>query len=322
MASRAALQVSISVLVMVCAVSLSLAQSAANTTRKQSDAGEHELLSRRYQAGEKLAYHMKGSNRGRIATTTYEADATGVVKKDAAGRFFEEYSWSSLSVNGKPVVLAAAAKDFRQNVSLDPGITPSVPNLSQVIPLIGPITDLLTLYSDLWLASRLGQLRSAGDHFYFASDTPNSWADGSYTVVGEDSIDFDLTLTEVNAAEHTATLVVRHVPPAKPQIKLPAAWMSASVAGTPNNWVQVQKTSEGKYAAEVGKETFDVELKVNLQDGKILSATLDNPVEVMARDCADAALSSCGEPVRYEIRRQIEVTLGRQIQVQPAPGKE
>jgi hypothetical protein len=57
----------------------------------------------------------------------------------------------------------------------------------------------------------------------------------------------------------------------------------------------------------VGKETFDVELKVSLDDGKILSATLDNPVEVLARECADAALSSCGEPVRYQIHRQVEI---------------
>jgi hypothetical protein len=33
-------------------------------------------------------------------------------------------------------------------------------------------------------------------------------------------------------------------------------------------------------------------------DGKILSATLDNPVQVMARDCADVA--SCGNSVRYQ----------------------
>jgi hypothetical protein len=251
---------------------------------------------------------MKGSNRGRFATTIYEATARGEVKNDAAGKFFEEYAWSNLIVNGKPAALSAAAKDFRQRVSLDPDVTPSVPNLSEVIPLIAPITDLLTFYSDLWLANRLQKLNRAGDRSYFARGTPNSWADGTYTVVGEDSIDFDLVLKEVDTASHTATLVVDQVPPAKPQIRLRAEWMRAPVADTPNNWVQVQKSADGKYSAEIGKETFDVELKVSLADGKIVSATLDNPVEVLARECADLALTSCGEPARYQIRRQIQIT--------------
>ena len=307
MASHVALRTTLSLLVVVCVVRLSLGHPNGSTASKSADVREGKLLSRRYEAGEKLGYHMKGSNRGRLATTNYEADARGEVKRDAAGKFFEEYAWSNLMVNGKPVAVSSAAKDFRQSVSLDPGVTPSVPNLSQVIALIGPITDLLTFYSDLWLANRLAELHRAGDHFYFARGTPNSWADGTYTVVGEDSIDFDLVLKEVDTASHLATLVVRHVPPAKPQIKLPAEWMRAPVAETPNNWVQVQKSANGKYSAEVGKETFDVELKVTLLDGEIVSATLDNPVEVLARECADVALSSCGEPLRYQIRRQIEL---------------
>jgi hypothetical protein len=66
------------------------------------------LLERHYQEGEKLTYHMKGSNRGRTSTTLYEADATGVVKKNAAGKFVEEYAWSNLVANGAPVTLSPA----------------------------------------------------------------------------------------------------------------------------------------------------------------------------------------------------------------------
>jgi hypothetical protein len=287
---------------------LSAAQFSASQAPAAQTPGNHSLLNRPYQIGEKLVYHMKATNRGRTGTTAYEADASAVVKKDAGGNFVEEYAWSNFVVNDKPVELSAAARDFRQPLSLDPGSVPSVPNLSQVIPLVGPITDLLTFYSDLWLADRLGTLNHAGDHFYFARGTPTSWADGAYTLIGEDSVDFDLTLADVDTAGHTATLAVRHVPPAKPQIKLPAAWMHAPVGDTPNNWVQVAKTPDGKYSGQIGKETFDVELKVSLVDGRILSATLDNPVEVLERECTDLALTNCGDPVRYQIRRQIEIT--------------
>jgi hypothetical protein len=173
---------------------------------------------------------MKGSNRGRTGTTVYEADATGVVKKNPAGKFVEEYAWSNLVVNGAPVALSPAAAAFRQQVSLDDFM--GVPDLSQVVPLIGPITDTLTFYLDLLLATRQGSLAKPGDHFYFKSGTPNSWADGNYVITvitGEDSIDFDMTLTAADPTAHVAPVVVRHVVPAQPHIKISVDWMRPPV---------------------------------------------------------------------------------------------
>ena len=83
-------------------------------------------------------------------------------------------------------------------------------------------------------------------------------------VLGESSIDFDITLTQVDVAHGVATLLVRHVPPKKPQLKLPAVWMHEPVADTPNNWVSVARNA-GNYVAEVGKETFDVQLTALVQ---------------------------------------------------------
>jgi hypothetical protein len=40
---------------------------------------------------------------------------------------------------------------FRQKLSLEPDVSLSVPDLSHAAPkIIGPITHLLTIYSDLW----------------------------------------------------------------------------------------------------------------------------------------------------------------------------
>jgi len=106
-----------------------------------------------------------------------------------------------------------------------------------------------------------------------------------------------------------ATILVRHVPPEKPDIAVPAEWMHAPVVGTPNNWVQIEKTKDGKYIGAVGKETFDVELKVSLADGRIVSATQDNPVITIERECTDVALTSCSEPKPHNIMRHIEIAL-------------
>jgi hypothetical protein len=278
-----------------------------SSARAAAPPAQQDLLARHYQEGEKLSYHMKASNRNRVRTLTYEIQADGVVKQNAAG-FFEEYAWSGLLVDGKPVTLPASNQSFRQVLSLSPNSNMVIPDLSKVHPMmIGPITDLLTFYADMLILHQGGKVVHAGDHFYFKHGTPNSWADGTYVTLGQDSIDFDFILEEVDRKSKVAVVVVRHVPPEKPQIKIPVEWMSASVADTPNNWVEVSKTQDGKFSAQVGKETFVARIKISLADGRIISATLDNPVEVLERVCTDAALTSCGEPVRYQIRRQIEI---------------
>ena len=272
------------------------------------------VLARRYKERETLAYHMSATNQGRVSTIRYEADARGVVTKNAAGRFLEAFEWSGLKLNGEAVTLPAGNGSFQQNLSLDPEVPPTMPDFSRVDPrLIGPCADLLTFYADLWLVLRTGTLAKAGDHLYVKNGTPNSWADGHTTLLGQDSIDFDITLGEVNARAGTATVIVRHLPPAEPQIKMPTQWMQEPVADTSNNWVEVSKTGseDHPYLGEVGKETFEVKITVSLADGKILSATMDNPVEAIARECEDAELTKCGKAERYRIRRQIEVRLGQ-----------
>jgi hypothetical protein len=66
---------------------------------------------------------------------------------------------------------------------------------------------------------------------------------------------------------------------------------------------------DDKYLAEVGKETFDVRIKLDTNTGKILTASIDNPVVAVQRECTDAALSKCGDRQALTIRRQVEITL-------------
>lgn len=254
---------------------------------------------------------MQGINQSPQQTTRYEANVTGIVTKSKGSAYFvEDLRWSDLHVNGQPFPLSPASQQFREQLSLAPGYKLSVPDLSKVQPiLIGPITDLLTFYADVQLAMRQTGLKWPGDHVYVKHGIPNSWADGTYTLIGQDSIDFDLTLVSIDPATQTATLVVRHVPPAQSQIKLPAPWMHTPVGGSQNNWIQVQKTADGKYAAAVGHETFEADIRLSLPTGRILSATLDNPVDVLERDCHDVTLAACGAPIHYRIRRQIKLTV-------------
>ncbi len=272
---------------------------ATNSTQPRN------LLVRRYVEGETLTYLMKGKNEG----WNYQIQGTGVVKKDPTGAFFEEFQWSNL-VSNRGDVLSASGTAFRHELTLDLHHRFVFPNLAQAPPvLIGPITDLLTFYSDAMLAEAQANFSKPGDHVYIKwPGGPNSWADGTYVLIGEDSIDFDVTLSKIDEAEKTATLKVRHVPPAQPTIKIPVEWMRMPVMDSQNNWVEVQNR-QGKYLAAIGRETFDVEMKLSLVNGKILWGKLDNIVNQVQRECSDKTLQNCSDPTRHQIHRDIEITL-------------
>lgn len=296
---------------------------------------------RRYTQGEKIIYHMRGTNRDREGTWVYAFDADAVVTKDADGSFHEDYSWKNLTsmhtrdatdlfsltqpgawrdlVKGqKALVLPAASVAYRQRLALPAvaraddfmKVAAAMQDLSKVdASMVGPIADLTTFYVDLMFCSRFGATAKAGDRRYIDSGgRVNSWADGSHVLLGADSIDFDCQVKEINQKARTATLSIDHVPAKNSRIQFPAPWMKIPVSDTPNNWVQVIKNEDHTFTAAVGKETFAVTICVGLADGKILEARMDNRVEVLERKCQDATLTTAGDPVRFEIRRQIDLT--------------
>jgi hypothetical protein len=282
-----------------------LAVAAAFVPLAAQDAPQVErLLSRRYVEGERVQYLMKTQNDG----STSEVRITATTKRANDGRFIEEFAWSDLVANGTPRALAATSQTFRLAVTLEGGAPFETPDLSKAPDLIGPVTDLMTFYADLFLAMHQGALRTVRDHFYFPSPITASWADGTVVVLGEDHIDFDITLTALDTASGVATLLVKHVPPPAPKIRLPADWMRAQVADVPNNFVQVRKTASG-FAASVGKETFDVTLNVGIPHGKILSARMENLVTKVTRACSDISLTKCDDAQASPTLRRIELSL-------------
>jgi len=280
--------------------------AAPSLAAGQAPAPPQNPLHRNYREGETLVYRMTAINED----WHYSLRAEGTVKKDAAGTFFEEYRWTDMTSDGKPYTMAPAMTDFRQKLSLEPNAAPSIPDLTKVDPkLIGPITDFMTCYVDLWLAAKMGVVKKSGDHFYFKLGIPSSWADGTHVLTGVSSADFDFTLKSVDAAAGTATLEVKHVPPANPSIPLPGEWMKTPIADTANNWVEVAKRPDGKFDAGVGQEIFTVDLTVSLADGKILAGTMDNVVKTIERTCDDQALTQCTAPEPHQIMRKIEIAL-------------
>jgi hypothetical protein len=290
----------------ISAALLAILSFSSTDADAQTSGPSQPPLHRAYIEGQTLHYRMRGVNEA----WHYSADAKGIVKKDGNGSFYEDFGWSNLMTDGKPETLVPGMAGYSQHLSLDPTVFPGAPNLSGVDPkMIGPVTDLMTFYVDYWLAAKFNQLLKPGDHFYFANPTVPSWADGQRVIVGEDAIEFDMTLKSVDAAKGIAELEVRHVPPPQARIHLAASWMQAPQPGQVNNWVQVMRTGDGQYLAAVGQEYFDVQLTISLADGRILHGAMRNPVDTMERLCSDTKLTQCDEAKPHHVMRTIEIDL-------------
>jgi hypothetical protein len=191
-----------------------LAVTVALVRMAAQDAPQAErLLARRYVEGDRTHYLMKAQNDG----STYEVRITATTTKTSGGRFAEEFVWSNMMANDAPRTLPATSQAFRLAVTLEGGVPFETPDLSKAPGLIGPVTDLMTFYADLFLAMHQGALLKAGDHLYFPSPITASWADGTVVMLGEDHVDFDITLTAVDTATGIATLLIKHVSAAGPR---------------------------------------------------------------------------------------------------------
>jgi hypothetical protein len=276
-----------------------LVQVAHPITGQQAATGVGPLQ-RRYTGGAVSHYLMTGNNDG----WQYTILASDVVKQDSNGRYYEEIRWSDLTSNAQQT-LTPASLALRQTLSLDdPASYMRVPNLASVQPLlIGPITDTLTIYSDLLLAMQ-SKLVQPGQTAYVSRTTPNSWTDGQRVLLGQDVVDFSLKVESVNPVEHTETLLIQHVPPPALYVQLPAKWMQEPASAKPNNFVQVSRQGDG-FTAEAGKETFDVRLVVDTRDGRILLATMHNPVSLTTRTCTDREVTQCGPAAPKTTLREI-----------------
>jgi hypothetical protein len=71
--------------------------------------------------------------------------------------------------------------------------------------------------------------------------------------------------------------------------------------------VQVNRNGDGTYTVGVGKEDIDVDIEVQLGTGKLLSATMHNPVEINQCTCTDSAYTACGPATQYQIVRDISI---------------
>ncbi len=253
-----------------------------------SVSGFAQFPERKYQKNGIFYYKMTGLNDGR----RYEAISRHRVI-EIQGNFHEEISWIQLKSDGENIDLKPL-KDFTQLLSLDKNFHGTPPDISKIPPqlrkfILGPIFDLMTFYVDLNPRLFLTKMKELelGQPIHIPYNKPSSWADGEFLLIGEDCIDFKLTFQEQTL--NKALMRVEHFPPSENlKINLPEKWMQDVFPNGKTNWIQISKIpGKGeKLFVSYGYEYFDVHIYIDTKDGKILSANMYNPVEIMNRVCS------------------------------------
>jgi hypothetical protein len=292
---------------MIRCLTFSLVVASAPALAAQAAPALNPLLARHDAEGGTIAYHMHATNQTGDRLLRYDGDASGKIVRDSAGHLIDALAWRRLVVNDTVQQLPADGAAVEQRLGFAPGFL-VLPDVARADPrLTGPVLDLFTFYVDWWLAARSATLVRPGDHVHIAGRGSNSWANGPGVVVAADAVDFDVTLVSIDSSARRAVIDVQHLPPDSARVAIPAEWMQPRFGAEPNNWVEVAARTDG-FVAAVGRETFDDRVLIDLTNGQIVSATMDNPVDVLERTCTDRELKQCGAPNRYRIVRRIEVT--------------
>jgi len=173
--------------------------------------------------------------------------------------------------------------------------------------VVGPVTDLHTFLVAVSPQVGADKVTRAGETHTLPEAPKASWANGENIPVGEDCIRISVTLVEMNA--ETAIYRTTFMPPESACLEMLKPWMEAEVVeGAPNNFQQ-QMNLGGAAAVMWGREEFVVTSTVRRSDGRILSATMDNRLDLRLKVGCDANLNSCKHELPMKIRRDLTLEL-------------
>ncbi len=244
--------------------------------------------------------------REEIAESLHEVPEEGVPR--------ERISFTSLTkrtTEGTEDLSQAIAKFPAYETSVAATSSPALSALPDLtgwdMGVVGPVTDLHTFLIAVSHQVGADRLTRLGETFTTGEAAKASWANGENIPVGEDCIQISVTLLELNA--ETAVYETRFMPPADACLEPLKPWMEAPVVeGTPNNFQQ-QMMMGPMAAAMWGREQFIITSTVRRADGRILSATMDNPLTLRLKVGCDPNLDSCKHEMPMTIHRKLQLEL-------------
>jgi hypothetical protein len=265
---------------------------------------------RHYVAGEVFGYELATTHlydglfdRCEVGTSSHEvlADATG-----------ESVSWVGLTVEDATGAIAdltdeaLAVPTYEMSLLADADM--AMPDL--VVPdMVGMITDLFTYYVAVSSALGVQELHEPGDQVTADALAHGDWSDGAGTPVGDDCILATVELLALDP-QGTASFETRFEVPDDPDCFEweVDAWSEPIAWGVSNNFQQVTD-QEGDLVAMYGVEWFTIRSEMDAVDGRILSATMDNQLDLRLLAGCDESWQDCAYEGDLHLQRQEELAI-------------
>jgi hypothetical protein len=178
-------------------------------------------------------------------------------------------------------------------ISLDPNGPLEIPSLNLVPPsMVANVTDLNAFYVAISPQAGIRQLKQVGDH-YDGKSVRGDWGGTPGTPTGEDCVQLRLELTGLSATTANVKTTFLPSPLGCEGFSFKTAWMVPPVSGTTANNFQEVTHSGKKFDVMWGQEEFTINSVIDRSSGKILSATMENPLHLKLKAGCDQNLENC-----------------------------
>lgn len=269
---------------------------------------------RKYQIGEQCEYLL---TRNYYLNTQWQHKATAaasLVVVETENLLADQVQWLSLlksDVSGTTDLSAEAKKVDSYFMSLQAGGPLKVPPL-KVPQMVGMITDFLTFFVAVSPHVGTPNVKSVGEIYVAPQSTKGDWSDGQAVIIGEDCIHPRVEMTDLNSL--VVTYKTSFLAPTSDQvcITMNKDWMVEPVdVGTPNNFQQITSDGSGKFNVMWGHEFFVVTSQVERATGKLLSANMDNYLNLRMKTDCSTDLEGCQSDFPLTIRRALQLEIQR-----------
>ncbi|MEM9024292.1 MAG: hypothetical protein AAGB22_11150 [Bacteroidota bacterium] len=171
--------------------------------------------------------------------------------------------------------------------------------------MLSSLADLTTFLVAISPQAGSHKVQQAGGSYHNPEPARGDFSDAFNTPVGEDCMDITVHLVRMN--RDTAVYRTTFLVPAKPCLELVGG--IAPSPENPVNFQMAQGVGNGRMNLLYGQETFVVESHVRRRDGALLSATMDNVLDLRMKVFCDAQYANCQTELPWKISRKVVLSL-------------
>lgn len=264
---------------------------------------------RTYKKGTVLNYRLTSESyqNNKFSGKSIAMAKTEVVQD--SGKLYEEISWQSKTSYGEKDTtnrdgIAQSIRPYR--ISLLPDGNVPLPKLDNAI-MVGEITDLNTFFVAISPKLNMHKLSRKAPVFVNEKTVEGNFAEGTSILKGSDCIQ---TTQKLIKRKRKYTIVeTSFLPPEQSCLTPLIDTIAAKTFEFPNNFQMVQKAGPGTVNLLWGNESFVVTCKIDNRDGKILSATMTNELNLRMRVNASPELKNYAVEMPFRITRNLKLEL-------------